>query len=113
MIGDMSMSTAALRRRLSRLEEAVQEIRARQNQPKDDDPNLLKMFESLGKQGYFRHEPDFPLALDNYRQVLANSSPQPSGHSSIEVNKAFFWLHEMFERARTGIPPVTENEFRE
>ncbi|HEV3237461.1 MAG TPA: hypothetical protein VGZ25_10760, partial [Gemmataceae bacterium] len=34
-------------------------------------------------------------------------------HFYPEINKAWLWLSEFFERVHQGVPPVTQTEFRE
>jgi len=107
------MSSAVFRRRLIRLEQAV---RAKQATAILDasDEDMLREFEELGRQGYFREEPDFPVALENYRQALATSPKScPASASSPEANQAFFWMYELLDRVRRAIPPVTAAEFGE
>jgi len=68
------------------------------------DEDMLREFEELGRQGYFREEPDFPVALENYRQALATSPKScPASASSPEANQAFFWMYELLDRVRRAI----------
>jgi hypothetical protein len=91
----------------------------------------------LGRQGYFKGEPDFPVALEFFRNALAKAAaqthppwnppynffPPESGRDRLrkwrypdrfpEVLAASCWLMEMYIRIRDGISPVTEAEFND
>ena len=94
------------------------------------------MYEGFWKQGSFANEPDFPVALEWYRQALeeaargdppfyppADFEPNLSQRQRVEkwrwsrrypqVQAAWSWLGTFLERWNTGIAPVTEAEFHE
>src|SRR5271155_3224723 len=82
------MSSAVFRRRLFRLEQAVRAKLAKSILDASDE-DMLRAFEDLGQHGYYHDEPDFPVALENYRQALATSPRScPASASSPEVNQA-------------------------
>jgi hypothetical protein len=93
---------------LCRLEDVSNVRRARTNNERGRDPksprHWLKLFESWGAQGFFDHEPDFPTALELYRQAVERGDPEPA---------EFNWLSEMLLRVSEGRPPVTQVEYRE
>jgi hypothetical protein len=95
----------------------------------------LADFEEGGRRGYFAGEPDFPVALAEYRDAIAAAKARPDGsppadfrpdatpaerlrswqgtHWPKAVFAAWRWLAEINERVRQGRPPVTRAEFRE
>lgn len=101
-----------------------------------DDEERLRRFEEVGRRGVFRQEPDFPVALEQYREAIARakltSNPPfdppasfspglPEGrrrrdwvhwhHPNVEA--AEWWLRAIGRRVAKGVPPVTEAEFWE
>jgi hypothetical protein len=99
--------------------------------------NWLAAFEAWGRAGRFAHEPDFPVALDAYRAAIAEAvaGTDPPFYPPADflpgepewwrleewrrprwyygVLAAWWWLYEMLDRRRKGIPPVAEAEFAE
>jgi len=104
------MSSAIFRRRLTRLEQAVRAKQATSNLDASDE-DMLREFEDLGRQRFFQGEPDFPAALEKYRLALATLPTTRPSAPSPEVDQAFFWMYELFDRVCRGIPPVTAAEF--
>jgi hypothetical protein len=131
---------AGIRQRLSRLERIIPASRKRFsvefNEEKFSEKFLLYS-ELRGQQGDFDHEPDFPRALENYRNALAaakacsdppwdppidfHPSGTPHDRRSLwrtqqrfpEVIAGFWWLVAFWRRVQHGLPPVTETEFQE
>jgi hypothetical protein len=97
----------------------------------------LELFEQLGREGCFDAEPDFPKALEYYREAqeqakawadppwdppadfMPNLADLPDlrllnwRHEGRfpEVCAGWDWLAEMMHRVEAGIPAVTEAEF--
>jgi hypothetical protein len=65
------------------------------------------VFEDQGRRGFFDGEPDFAVALDAYRQAVAEKP------DATRVPGEWWWLCEMVERVSHGRPGVTEGEFIE
>ncbi len=122
--------------RLLRLQGHVQALPRPSLEPDEDD--WLAIFEELGRDGIFKTEPDFPVALTMFRDALtrahASIDPpfdpppdfQPESHLPDlrlqswrtggrfpDLDAAFIWLGELLDRVLAGTPPVTETEFRE
>ncbi len=92
----------------------------------------LAHYEQLGAAGYFAHEPDFPTALAEYRQAIADGLAEarddddPATWYQCDVRAgqyrrqpwqspialAQIWLAEMSTRRRQRIPPCSEAEFQ-
>jgi hypothetical protein len=125
-----------LRARVCRLE--GQALRRRLSSRDDEclDEDWLLLYEAWAKQAMFAGEPDFPLALNAYRQALAEAraghpafdppsdfQPQQPRRQRIAcwrrqhfystIDRAWLWLSEFYERVTLGIPPVTQAEFQE
>lgn len=97
-----------LARRLALLEQAADRRRPPTGAEALDDAGKLRLFERLGACGAFASEPDFPAALDAFcREVEHGERPLLASRS------AYFWLVEMLQRVREGIPAVTTAEFGE
>jgi hypothetical protein len=58
----------------------------------------------LAEAGFFANEPDFPVALELYREAVERGDP---------LLKECEWLAEMYARVREGKPPASEAEYRE
>jgi hypothetical protein len=71
------------------------------------DFDWLIHYEKLGAEGFFVSEPDYPVAIQLFRNQLAAGDPRP------HATYVCMWLHEMYERVRDGIPAVTEIEYNE
>jgi hypothetical protein len=126
-----------LQARIRRLERAAQ---ARQREACSDseylDEDWLVQFEAWFDENRFAHEPDYPVALAVYRQALAQARQgTPSfdppddfhpdwparqrrlrwrqGRHYPKVTTSWLWLTEFVTRQELGVPPVTEEEFRE
>jgi hypothetical protein len=67
----------------------------------------LKVFEDQGRHGFFDGEPDFAVALEAFRQAVAEKP------DATRVPGEWWWLGEMVERVSHGRPGVTEGEFIE
>ncbi len=104
-----------------------------------DDDWWLSIYEEQGRNGFFKDEPDFPIALEHYRDALARARASleppldppheflpnnqmrrqlwrmnwPNGPHFKELSAAHDWVAEMHRRVHEGIPPVTEAGFRE
>jgi hypothetical protein len=70
-----------------------------------DDSDWLSHYEKLGADGFFVSEPDYPVAIQLYRNQVAAGDLRP------QATYACMWLHEMYERVRDGIPAITESEY--
>jgi hypothetical protein len=94
--------------RLNKIEKRLGILR-RDAEPRDprSGAEWLAVFEGLGREGFFDGEPDFPVALEAYRTAVAASGPDAWDLEEWD------WLSEMWKRASTGRPPVTEAEFDE
>jgi hypothetical protein len=126
----------SVRSRIKRLEVfAVKKLKRRIEEFPEE--QTLDEFTKLGKQGYFKREPDFPVALDFFRNALAKATaqthppwnpphdflPRESRFDRLmewrypdrfpEVRIGFLWLAEMRTRIEKGTPPVTEAEFND
>jgi hypothetical protein len=64
----------------------------------------LEVWKQWGKDGGFKSEPDFPVALEAFRQAVERGDPRP-----VEMQ----WMLEMSERVLKRIPAVTEKEYAE
>ncbi len=122
--------------RLKRLESAVRlresqaesQVRATTTAicmyPRGED--ALAAFEKLGQEGYFDDEPDFPIALAEFRSALrsddatrppADYQPWESKRRRTEAwldtktRKQLEWLFEIRDRVRKGLPPLTAAEW--
>jgi hypothetical protein len=127
----------SLGHRLAHLEAQLRPASPVAEEPRDED-GWLAVFEELGRDGLFKAEPDFPVALAFYRDALARAhastdppfdpppdfQPHLSSHHLRcqgwrdrfrfpDLDEGFNWLGEMLERVCEGIPPITEAEFRE
>jgi hypothetical protein len=56
----------------------------------------------MGRRGWYRGEPDFPVAMECLRDSLEKGDPQPLGME---------WLLEMTDRVNRAKPAVTEAEY--
>jgi hypothetical protein len=122
--------------RLVRLESHVRVHPPTDNEPRNED-DWLAAFEEFGREGYFMAEPDLQVALAFYRDALtrAHASTDPpydpppafrpgepthqredvwrSRERFPDLDAGFAWLAEILHRVCDGVPPVTEDEFRE
>jgi hypothetical protein len=121
--------------RLKRLEQSIQ--RAAGDEcglgPKTEE-EWLAAFEEAGRRGWFDAEPDFPKALQFYRQALQTARSQanptwdppedflprtPEDRRRFEWHRAWFaavseglnWLQAMAWRRARHTPPVGEAEY--
>jgi hypothetical protein len=103
-----------------------------------DEAGWLTVFEQLGRERLFDHEPDYPKALAFFRDALprARASTDPpfdpprdflpnhptpylrvelwrSADRFPEVRAGLDWLTEMLSRLVERVPPVSEAEFGE
>src|SRR5262245_40275774 len=94
--------------RLNKIEKRLGILR-RDAEPTDprSGAEWLAVFERLGREGWFDGEPDFPVALEAFRRVVAASGPDAWDL------REWDWLAEMYIRVSKGKPPVTEDEFDE
>ena len=81
--------------RKSRFRESAQDIPRTNRQ-------WIEIWEALEQQGWFKAEPDFPLALKLFREAVERNDPWP---------KETEWLIEIYERIAMGKPAVTEIEY--
>jgi hypothetical protein len=126
-----------LRHRLRKLEGAIRQPATSADRMEFTEENALLYFATLGRQGQYDHEPDFPTALEQYRAALVAAQAQadppfdppehfmPRGNPRArrtqwrtdtrfpQVFAAWRWLMEMWKRKRDGVPPVSEGEFAE
>ncbi len=114
-----------LRTRITRLERVARREPPGKSQMDDGPTELLLMLEQLDRQGLFDHEPDFPVALENFRSALEREQAEPQGETGLGLPnpldalrpspllEAEQWLGEILTRAGQGVPPVTEAEFQE
>jgi hypothetical protein len=89
--------------RLARLErrnaDRLQSSRGRRiDTPRD----WLNLFDELGARGFFKQEPDFPFALELFREAVDRGDQNPA---------EWLWLAEMHRRVLDSKPPVTEAEY--
>lgn len=123
--------------RLVRLQSQVTARPQPDDEPRDED-DWLAVFEKLGRDGVFKAEPDFPLALACFRDALKRAKVStdppfdpPPGFREVEhhpdLRRQFWrskerfpdlcegltWLGEILNRVCDSIPPVTEGEFQE
>jgi hypothetical protein len=134
---DVKAARGSLTTRLARLEDRAAS-RASAVPEHRDEFGWLAVFERLGREGTFDHEPDFPVALAYFRTALerAGASTDPpfdpppeflpnhptpylrvelwrSAERFPEVRAGLDWLSEMLGRLVEGVPPVSEAEFAE
>jgi hypothetical protein len=128
-----------LLRRLQRLEDAARPEAPTKRPVRLTEEDLLAWYEVQERVGDFAAEPDFPRALAFYRDALqraqAQADPPFDPPTDFMPNMAdlpdlrllnwrtkarfpdldagWWWLAEMHDRVRSGVPPVTETEFRE
>ncbi len=118
--------------RLAKLTARLERVRpaATGNLPVTD-LDWLAVFERRLSDGSVASEPDFPRAVEEFRAAITAAGnslippmdfrPRDSAsarhlawkieHPNPQVESLWFWLAEMFQRALTGQPPVTEAEF--
>jgi hypothetical protein len=68
----------SLGHRLAHLETQMRTASPVPEEPRDED-GWLAVFEELGRDGFFKAEPDFPVALAFYAAVLARVEPDRAG----------------------------------
>jgi hypothetical protein len=128
-----------LLRRLQRLEDAVHSAAPPEAPVRLTEDDWLAWYEAQELEGAFAPEPDFPAALAFYRDALKRAQAQadPPFDPPIDfmpnmadlpdlrllnwrtkarfpdVDAGWWWLAEIQDRVRSGVPPVTEAEFRE
>jgi hypothetical protein len=129
-----------LKRRLLRLEARARPLdQGNTVEDRLSEEQWLEEFAAWGRQGLFAAEPDFPRALEEYRQALAAAQAQADppwlppddflpGLADLPhlrlgnwrdrtrfpaVWAGWSWLAEILDRVREGVPPVTEAEFAE
>lgn len=120
-------------RRVRNLETLARRIRPRADWHDYDEDDWLDQFEQYYENGLAANEPDYPIALDCYREALAEARrqgfdppatflPEDADRRSREkawrtterypdVSAGWDWLSEFVQRGGTAIPPVTEAEF--
>jgi len=105
-------------------------------QPRNED-DWFAAFEEFGREGHFKAESDFHVARALYRDALIRAhasvdspyDPPPEFRTGEPTHKredawrsrerfpdldaGFMWLAEILHRVCDGVPPVTEDEFRE
>jgi hypothetical protein len=74
------------------------------------DAEWLAVLEDLGRRGFFRHEPDFPVALAAYRAAVEAAGPPDPLDPHRHVPE-WDWVMEIGTRVESGRPPQTEAEF--
>lgn len=123
-------------RRLHHLESRFERVIETLN-PICSDPEWYAVFAEKGREGFFRREPDFPRALDDYGRAIAaaeRTAPEidPPRNFFIrhprrvprlftwrndprfpEVGTAFEWPCVMLLRTCDRLPTVTEAQFAE
>jgi hypothetical protein len=128
-----------LLRRLQRLEDAAHSAAPAERPHRLTEEDWLHRFEAQEHGGVFAAEPDCPQALAFYRDALRSAQAQadppfdppadfmPNMGDLPElrllnwrtkarfpdVDAGWWWLAEIHERVVSGVPPVTETEFRE
>src|SRR5271166_1789307 len=130
----------SFRNRLKHLEHAAWRAAPPRQQHRLTLEEWLDLFEDLGRERHFDAEPDFPKALEFYREALQRAKLQtdppwdpPADFMPnladlpdlrVDVNwrdsrrfpavwEGWQWLCEMHERVTKGIPPVAEDDFHE
>jgi hypothetical protein len=73
----------------------------------ETDAEWLAYIEELARQGFFRRESDFPVALAAYRAAVAAAGPGTRNLREWE------WICTMADRIYQGLPAVTEAEYRQ
>jgi hypothetical protein len=133
------MTDVRLLRRLQRLEDAAHSAAPAERPHQLTEEDWLHRFEAQEREGDFAAEPDFPAALAFYRDALrrAHAQADPPFDPPADfmpnladlpemrllnwrtkarfpdVDAGWWWLSEMLDRVVSGVPPVTETEFRE
>ncbi len=93
-----------LDRRLAKLEAAAAE---QQDQPERFSPReWLEAFGSPEVRAFCAGEPDYQAALDAFDAEVRDGA-------RLFSQSSWFWLWEMIQRRRRGIPPLTEQEWAE
>jgi hypothetical protein len=87
--------------RLKHLEEA---FRHRQTKREYDytDEEWLGVFEQWDAEGMFQNESDFPAALDNYRQGLAEVMKDPGARHHVTKRRVELFLIAIRQRPADG-----------
>ena len=120
-------------RRVQNLETLARRIRPPTGSHEFDEDEWLVQFEQYYENGLAADEPDYPIALDGYREALveahrqgfdppATFRPEESDRRSRakawrtagrypDVSAGWDWLSEFVQRGAKAIPPVTEAEF--
>jgi hypothetical protein len=73
----------------------------------ETDAEWLAYIEELAREGFFRREPDFPVALEIYRAAVAAAGPGTRNLREWE------WIAEMAHRIYNGKPALTEVEYKQ
>src|SRR5512140_2142864 len=73
------LSTATLKSRLARLEGLLTPPEPELQDEEDiSEEEWLAHFRLYGKKGWFNHEPDFPQALREYEEAIAEAKSDPA-----------------------------------
>jgi len=129
----------SIRNRWAKIRKRAEQFVPKPKRHDPDEEEWLTIYDEEWKQGQYDSEPDFPIALEFYREALARAraqtdppfDPPPTFMPELmhlptnrlwywrtesrfpDVETGLTWLTEMALRVYDGIPPVTTVEFDE